>query len=225
MSYFEKNTINFLQNLKENNDKVWFKENENDYRRFVLEPLQDLVVDLSDTILNIDDEIETNPAIGKTISRIYRDIRFSKDKSPFRSNMWITFKRPIKDWQDYPGFFFEIAPDHYCYGMGFYNAAIKTMDIFRKKIQLFPEGFRKVISFLNNDKSGFTVGGDSYKRILNDTIPDDLKSWYQKKSFYVIKNIEINERLFSDDLLKSLSTDFKMLKPLYRYMLSIKKEG
>ncbi|MEI6521625.1 MAG: DUF2461 domain-containing protein, partial [bacterium] len=127
MSYFDKKTINFLQNLKENNDKVWFKENENDYRGFVLEPLQDLVEDLSDTMLDIDDEIETNPAIGKTISRIYRDIRFSKDKSPFRSNMWITFKRPIKDWQDYPGFFFEIAPDHYCYGMGFYNASIKTM--------------------------------------------------------------------------------------------------
>ncbi len=223
MSYFDKKTINFLQNLKENNDKVWFKENENDYRGFVLEPLQDLVEDLSDTMLDIDDEIETNPAIGKTISRIYRDIRFSKDKSPFRSNMWITFKRPIKDWQDYPGFFFEIAPDHYCYGMGFYNASIKTMDIFRKKIQLFPDGFRKVISFLNNEKSDFIVGGESYKKILNATIPDDLQSWYQKKSFYIIRNCEIDDRLFSDDFLNTLSNDLIMLKPLYKYMLAIKE--
>ncbi len=222
MSYFDTNSILFLTNLKENNEKAWFKEHESEYRQYILEPLQDLVVALSDVMLDIDDKIETNPGIGKTISRIYRDIRFSKDKSPFRSNMWITFKRPIKDWQDYPGFYFEIAPDHYCYGMGFYNASIDTMDKFRKSIESNPDKFRKVISFLKPEKSMYTVGGDNYKKILKDTIPPDLQPWYQKKTFYIIKNCEIDDIIYSNNLCDILSNDFKLLKPLYKYMMQIK---
>ncbi len=223
MNCFSENTIIFLSNLKENNDKVWFKEHESEYRQFVLEPLQDLVLNLSNTMLDVDDHIETNPAIGKTISRIYRDIRFSKDKSPFRSNMWISFKRPVKDWQDYPGFFFGIAPDNYCYGMGLYSATIKTMDNFRKSVESYPDVFRKLISFLNPDKSDFIVGGESYKETLNKNIPEDLQSWYQRKSFYVIRNFEISKNLYKNDLSLEISDDFKKLKKLYKYMLKVKE--
>jgi uncharacterized protein (TIGR02453 family) len=75
-------TITFLNGLKENNNKAWFEENKPDYQKFVLEPSQELVTELAPLMLSIDPKLEVSPK--KSISRIYRDVRFSKDKSPYR---------------------------------------------------------------------------------------------------------------------------------------------
>ena len=83
----------FLKEIRTHNEKAWFEAHRTDYERHLLEPLRDLVTDLSDFMLDIDLSFEVAPAVGKTISRIYRDTRFSKDKSPLRDCMWITFKR------------------------------------------------------------------------------------------------------------------------------------
>lgn len=85
-----------------NNSKSWFEDNKHMYSECVLKPAQSLVSELSDFMLAIDPYLETAPTVGKTISRIYRDTRFSKDKSPFRTNIWITLKRPKKEWVDAP---------------------------------------------------------------------------------------------------------------------------
>jgi hypothetical protein len=53
-------------------------------------------------MLSIDPYFDVHPAINRTISKIYRDTRFSNDKSPFKTTMWITFKRPEKNWKDAP---------------------------------------------------------------------------------------------------------------------------
>ncbi len=58
---------------------------------------------------------KVSPQINRTISRIYRDTRFSKDKSPYKTTMWVTFKRPVKEWQNAPAYFFEITLESYRY--------------------------------------------------------------------------------------------------------------
>lgn len=128
---FSQESLDFLGNLKANNNRMWYEANRQVYINCLLEPLQNLVVDIGAFMLTIDPYLEVTPAIDKTISRIYRDTRFSRDKSPYKSTMWITFKRPNKEWKDAPAFFFEISPDSYRYGMGFYSAGKKTMDRFR----------------------------------------------------------------------------------------------
>jgi len=118
---FSPKTLTFLQEVHRNNSKTWFEQNRDTYVRYVLDPLQALVTDLSEGMLSIDPLLETRPAVNKTISRIHRDTRFSKDKSLYRDCMWITFKRPSKEWKDAPAFFFELKPDGYRFGMGYYS--------------------------------------------------------------------------------------------------------
>ena len=110
---FSLQTLDFLQTNKVKNNKSWFEENKHIYKQFLLEPLQNLVTDLSEVMLSIDPVFETKPAINKTISKIYRDTRFSKDKSLFKKVMWIVFKQPTKEWKDAPCYFFEISPNGY----------------------------------------------------------------------------------------------------------------
>ncbi len=82
------NTLNFLTEYRRQNSKNWFHENRPGYMNDVLEPLMELVEALTPVMLEIDPHFETNTKVGKTISRIYRDTRFFRDKSLYRDVMW-----------------------------------------------------------------------------------------------------------------------------------------
>jgi len=218
---FSRETLDFLIDLGKNNNRTWFKENKNKYKKYVLEPLQNLVMDLSGFMLTIDPLFETRPLIDKTISRIYRDIRFSRNKTPYRNNVWITFKRLSKDWKESPVYFFEFSPDTYHYGMGFYSASKTFMDSFRKRVDEYPDEFLKVTSFYRN--SGiFELKGDKYKRTLNKTKPAEILEWYQRKSFYLVSDNKISNEFFSSSIIDKLIYGFQLIAPLYQYLWMIK---
>ncbi|NPV91537.1 MAG: DUF2461 domain-containing protein [Firmicutes bacterium] len=217
---FSPDTRFFLFNLVMMNSREWFEEHREEYRECLLHPLQDLVRSLAETMLSIDPELDVAPVTGRTISRIYRDTRFSRDKSIFRGSMWITFKRPRKDWQDTPGFFFEINPVTYRYGMGFYRAQKSTMDRFRETIAKKPQEFLKTVAFME-DREGFRLEGDKYKRTLDPAQPPAIQDWYQRKSFYIACHREADDRLFSRGILDDLASGFQAAAPLYHYLWKV----
>lgn len=141
---FAQEGLDFLQQVRIENDKTWFEEHRFIYDRSILTPFRALVDDLAPTMLEIDPQLETRSAIGKTLSRIHRDTRFSHDKSLYRSRMWLTFKRSAKNWTDAPAYFFEISPDTLRYGLGYYSASRPTMDLFRHTLQQRPQQFLSV---------------------------------------------------------------------------------
>lgn len=83
----------FLVENRLHDSKAWFEAHREDYNRLVLEPLRQLVGEMAPVMLAIDPRLVVQPAVGKTISRIFRDTRFSRDKSAFREHMWISFNR------------------------------------------------------------------------------------------------------------------------------------
>lgn len=89
---FAQEGLNFLQQVRIENNKTWFDEHRFIYERSILAPFRALVDDLAPTMLEIDPLLESHATIGKTLSRIHRDPRFSQDKSRYRSRMWLTFK-------------------------------------------------------------------------------------------------------------------------------------
>ena len=220
-SIFSQHSIDFLQGLQDNNNKPWFQAHEAGYRQYVLAPLVGLVEALSETMLEIDSNFEMAPKVSKTISRIYRDTRFSRDKSLYHSHMWITFKRPCVEWQDAPGYFFEIEPDRYVYGMGLYKATHETMDAFRARLEAQPDEFRQIISFLDA-RTDISVGGDLYKKTLTPSIPNDLQSWYQRKTCYLLRAGGIDARLFAEGFVNELAEEFRLMAPLYQYFWALK---
>ena len=220
---FSPETLKFLRALKANNNKKWFETHRKGYEKHVLGPLRDLVTDLGDFMLDIDPRFEITPVVNKTISRIYRDTRFSKDKSPFRSVVWITFKNRSKDWTTQVcGYFFELSVGSYRYGMGFYNAAPAIMSQFRKRIDEQPEEFLKAISFFSKQKS-FVLEGEKYKRIINKSKPEKIQDWYQRKNMYLVCNRKIDDALFSSKLVGDLKSGFNMIAPFYHYLQKILK--
>ncbi|QYN42349.1 DUF2461 domain-containing protein [Gilliamella sp. ESL0443] len=208
--------LNFLQDAWVNNSKAWFDEHRAIYDNDLVKPFRLLVEQLTPAMLKIDEWFETRPAIGKTISRIHRDTRFSKDKSLYRSRLWLTFKRPNRDWKEAPAYFFEISPDCYRYGLGYYCASKQTMDIFREEILNDTEKFLKVIRCV---KKPFELVGESYKRPL---IKDEkISKWYNRKNLAVMVTNNHIEDVLDGNLADKLAKGFKQLLPLYDYLMRV----
>ncbi|RRJ61784.1 DUF2461 domain-containing protein [Paenibacillus oralis] len=218
---FSPETLTFLEEVQRNNSKPWFEENRAVYTRVLLEPMQSLVADLSEGMLNIDPLLETRPSVNKTISRIHCDTRFSKDKLLYRNTMWITFKRPSKEWRDAPAFFFELHPDSYRFGMGYYGATKETMDKLREWIDAEPQQFQQVTSFFNSQNT-FVIEGERYKRILDPAKSAEVLNWYQRKNLYLVHNEAVNDKLFSSGLVVDLSSGFNLLAELYHSLYKLK---
>lgn len=221
---FSPKTFEFLLELEFNNRKDWFEENKPQYREFVLKPFQELVGELSGFMLEMDSSFETRGEIDKTISRIYRDVRFSKDKSPYRSSAWITFKRAYRDWKLDPCFFFEITPHLYRYGMGFYTASRAALNRLRELIDEDSDEFREILALYKSQKQ-FTLEGEVYKRPLDKSKTGDPFDWYQRKNIYFMCTKKIDSRLFEKGLADDIKQGFELMKPFYAFLWKIKMEG
>lgn len=208
-------TFQFLKDLGENNHKEWFEAHRHVYESELLNPFKQLAGTLTPAMYNIDPRFELRP--HRILSRIYRDIRFSQNKSPYKNYMWMSFQQPVANWEHFPGFFLELRADSYGYGMGYGMAKRKTMDEFRDKMEYDADEF-----LANTQKNvldrGFEIMGDSYKRLLENNLPEYFQQWYQKKSVFIWKNKKIGEELFSADFANTLQDEFKALEWLYNFM-------
>ena len=215
---FSAHTLDFLFLNKLHDSREWFNERREEYDTFVMEPMRKLVSDLTPAMLEIDPLLICEPKVNKSISRIFRDTRFSKDKSIFRDRFWCTFMRDKKLYHGMPGFFFELSPEGFRYGCGYYQARPEVMDTLRKMILAGNPDFIKAEKcVLNNPK--FAIVGDSYKKSKYPDVKENLRKWLDLKNHCVIYDSADFELLFSENLVLQLAEDFKTLKPFYDFLL------
>ena len=215
---FSQKTIDFLFENKLQNSKIWYDDHKADFKEHVLTPLAELVTKLAPTMLSIDDMLICDPKVDKTISRIYRDTRFSKDKSLYRDHMWCSFKRDKKIYTGFPEFFFDVSPAGFCYGFGYYAAGPDSMESMRALILGDDKDFRKALKAIEK-QNVFAMDGECYKRSKYPEKPTDLRNWLDRKSIYFIRNSEDFKTLYAENLTDILAEDYKILEPVYKFLL------
>lgn len=160
----------------------------------------------------------------KMISRIYRDIRFSHDKTPYKQHMWISFQRPLdkknEDWESFPGFYLEVGVEGVNYGMGLFMAKKKIMDRYRDQVEYQPDAFREMTEDLIG-KHRFEMGGETYVRPLKSDLPDYFQPWIQRKGIYLHKGIGEEPILFSPEFVAYMAKELTLLAPLYDFFVDI----
>ena len=163
MKYFTADYLEFFKELAPNNNKEWFDKNRKRYLSSVKEPFKQFVSDLIQEVAKLDSEVQIEAK--DAIFRINRDIRFSKDKTPYKlNNSAIISKTGRKD-KNYPGIYIELSPDKFRFYGGVYMPDTKQVQKIREAIVNQGNELNDILK--NKDfKSKFgEIKGEKNKRI------------------------------------------------------------
>lgn len=209
-------TIDFMWELRFNNNKEWLDANRDKYKSHLKEPMDRFAEELKEEMLKFNSKWN----LVYNISRINRDIRFSKNKAPYKEQRWVSYRQAGTQGGKTPEFYFEITPEGYSYGMGFYENNPAIMQRFRKKIDANTSELEGLIHRFKNQKE-FILVGENYKRKLAADKSEEVLEWYQKKCISFIAKKEIEQCLFSREILQKVKEGFQFLIPYYEYLLTI----
>ena len=220
---FTDDTVRFLMDLKFHNNSDFFHANHDLYVENVQTPFYQMITDLAPYMQKIDPLMEIRP--HKCLSRIHRDTRFSKDKSPYRDHHWFLFRRAGEPREKCLFYYFEFGPDRLDWGMGIWGENRELMDLFRKRIRANPEGMMAMIDDMDLPARRLFLGGSSFKRMeIPAGIPERMKTWYTRKDMYIGKYDPPRQWAFSARILKETLKDFQTLAPLYQTLRGILDE-
>ena len=214
---FSEDTISFFLDLKFHNNTTYFHENHDRYVEVVQRPFYEFIEDLGPAMRKIDPRMEIRP--HRCLSRIHRDTRFSRDKSPYRDHLWLLFRREGEPREQSLMYWFGLGPSRLDWGMGFWGENREALDLFRKRMRANPDGTLAMLDDLDLAGRGLLLNGSIHKRMeVPPEIPDRLRRWYCTKEMYINKISPDFRKVFSERILIEVRKDFQQLAPLYHML-------
>ena len=199
---YTQETVDFMWGIRFNNEREWFLAHKEDYQKHLLEPTRALGEQVYEGLRGM---LPHEPLLLK-VSRIYRDARRLHGRGPYKDHLWFCVRTGDKDWTGRPTFYFEIAPEYYSYGMGFWQARAELMELFRRDLQERPDEFGRLVRLFNRQRE-FVLTGDSYARSKGE-VSDLLRPWFQKKSLSLSHELPLDEKIFRPELAEEIMAGF-----------------
>ena len=146
--YFGLDFFGFLKDLEANNNRDWFTAHKDRYMASIQDPSLRFITDVGPMLKGFSPHLVAEPKpFGGSLSRIYRDVRFSKDKSPYRTNIGIHFwyKRSLGKEQGLPGFFLHLSSGESFAASGMWQPEPPALTKIRDAIVARPDAWMKVV--------------------------------------------------------------------------------
>lgn len=209
--------LDFLFENRLKDSKEWYKEHKDIHTKFVVEPFREFVVNITPYMSEIDPAIICNP---KKISRIYRDARFSKDKSIFKDNQWCCFMNSDRKelYEGLPSFFFDFSPRGFKYGCGYYKAGKSSIEALRSLVLKKDKTYLAARKAVESD-SRYILDCNPYKKDHFPEADEIDRSWLNIRDFCVLIDSTDFDLLFSDNLADKIGKEFIKLKPVYDFLM------
>jgi uncharacterized protein (TIGR02453 family) len=158
-TYFSSDLFSFLRELKANNNRDWFGANKQRYEKSVRDPVLQFITDFAPHLKKINRHFVADPRPhGGSLFRIYRDIRFSSDKSPYKTHVGISFDHERQGEWNVPVFYLHFEPGECFAGAGLWHPDPKTVNKIRSAILNNPKAWKKVL------QGGLELQGASLSR-------------------------------------------------------------
>ena len=215
---FPAETIRFLGELAGNNNRPWFNENKHRYEKWVLEPALDFISAMGPRLELVTPHFTAIPRrVGGSLMRVYRDTRFSRDKTPYKTNIGIQFRHELGKDVHAPGFYVHIDPEWCFLGVGLWHPASGPLGMIRDRIVESPDAWRAA----RDDRAfrrRFELSGDSLKRAPRGYPPEhpyleDLK----RKDFIAVTEFGFDAAAdagFAD----RVAADFAAARPFMAFL-------
>ena len=210
-------TIKFLENLQKNNNKSWFEENRKIYEAAKTD-LQDMVAALIPAIAKFDEPIGSL-AVKDCTFRINRDVRFSKDKSPYKSNMAAYFSRGGKK-ANAAGYYFHCQPGKSYAAGGFYSPMPPELAKIRQELDYGFDEWKKIIHN-KTFKKYFPEGVNGMEVLTRPPKGYDENNpaiEYLKMKHFIVSKPFSDAELQSKTLVKDVAKVFETMKPMIDFL-------
>jgi uncharacterized protein (TIGR02453 family) len=216
---FPADLFKFLRSLKRNNEREWFNTNKQRYKDSIVAPMSEFIAAMDGRLAKVSDCFIADPRPnGGSMFRIYRDVRFSKDESPYKEHVACHFRHIGGRDAHTLGFYVHLEPDNVFFGGGMYNPANPTLRQIRTAIAEDPTEWKRATRSKSFKVRFGEVQGGSLKRVPQGFDPDhvfadDLK----RKSFFAVQRVD-PELALSKDFAPEVQKSFVALKPMMRFL-------
>lgn len=213
---FTDETVDFMWGIRFNNERTWFEANKQVYLTQFYQPMKALGGELYEFLR------EKRPDYGlmRKVTRIYRDARRLHGRGPYKDHLWFSIEQPTEQWTAHPTFWFELGPEAWTYGMGYYLPKPVTMAKLRARIDRQPEPMKQLTRKLNA-QTEFVLDAENYKKPRSAAPDKLLEPWYQMKSFAISHSDKLTDELFNRDIVEHLKTGYEFLLPYYDYFVTL----
>ncbi len=211
MNYFNASFLKFFKELSKNNTTEWFNENRKTYEKEVKNPFSDFVEEMIKRIQKYESEVQIKPS--EAIMRINKDIRFSKEKTPYNTHVAANISKYGKKDKSYPGFYFQLSPEGIMIYGGAYMIEKNTLQDIRNYIASDLNGFSAAYNDKSFKQKFGKIQGEQHKRI-----PTEFQNVVEKEPLIVNKQFYYSASLKSD-----IITSDELPDKLMEYYLAGKK--
>jgi len=211
-------TLKFLRQLAKNNNRDWFAEHKSRYESDVLAPALDFITAMQKPMRRVSECFDVIPKrTGGSLMRVYRDTRFAKDKTPYKTNVGIQFRHQSGRDVHAPGFYFHISPAEMFLGVGIWHPDSSALSAIRERVADDPAAWKKVRDG-KTFKSQYKLAGDSLKRPPRGVDPDhpmieDLK----RKDFIAVQELTARD-VESDTFVSQVTKAFRSSTAFMRFL-------
>ncbi len=213
---FPKEGVKFLRSLKKNNNREWFAKHKGEYEEFVKLPFQSLIAALKPPLERIMPEIDIHPK--RNMFRIYRDIRFSPNKQPYKTHAAAVFHVKGHKWEDSAGYYVHIEPDRIYVGGGLYMPNGDQLKKIRAAIAERDDEFRSIVEAPTFKRLFKTLEGEKLQRApVGYPVDHPMIEWLKHQSFYT--GVEWDEKeCYTPKFVDKTIGIYEKLIPLIRFL-------
>ncbi|MFA7361136.1 MAG: DUF2461 domain-containing protein [Candidatus Kapaibacterium sp.] len=216
---FNKEALNFFSKLKNNkyNNKKWFDAHRHVYEEEIKLPMRSLLDTITSDLKKYDKRIVVS---YKSIFRINRDIRFKKDKTPYKSHYGASFTYDKIKTPEVPQFYFHISSDEFLFAAGQYSTDTAIIKKMRSRIYKEKDLFLSIIKEKNFLKYFGQVNGDKLKNIPSEYKGKDtegITEYLKMKQFYVYRTYS-PEKALSGELVDIILTNTKVTGEFNKFL-------
>jgi len=217
---FSAEAVFFLKNLKENNNREWFLARKKDYNKKVLKPASDFVVEMGELLQKNSPGIQADPKVNRSISRIYRDTRYSSEQEPYKTYLGIWFWQGVRKVNESPGYYFELRPDQLYLSVGIRSFSRKILHNYREAVAN-PKSGEKLVSIVEKirENPDYQVSREYYKRIPEGyQLQGKREELIRFNSLLASIEMPIPSELYNRNLLKLVFQIFKDFSPIHNWL-------
>lgn len=188
--HFTPGLFGFLRELRADNNRDWFKANQERYEELVREPALRFIRDFEPHLESISPHFRADDRkVGGSLFRIHRDVRFSKDKRPYKTHTGIQFRHAAGKDVHAPGYYLHLEPRQVFLGCGIWRPDGATLSAIRSAIVADPDGWRDATG-ASGLRGGWELAGDSLVRAPRGIPADhDLIEDLKRKDFIAVRKL------------------------------------